>query len=307
MKTTLSLTVVLLVTSACAPPVSKDALAPLDGVLQAVEADVATTIDSEARAEAAARRDAAIFAGRPPYRLLPGCAAQDITLIGTPMSAEDEAVFICAYEEIDPEKRGPSNAEVTGRVLGLLSDYVSELDALARSDLPEQVAEAGAGLLTRTADLARAVGVDVSGSRLLSQPATIGRFARFGLEQYRARVLRRAVADARVPVDQALRLVVAYLLEDGKGRDPVVQTSAALLLADEAMQLSPGNAAIVAEFEAAFAANEAARAASPAVRMMRVLAAHNALADRLSGFASVEELTALVTELAELRRMIEAN
>ena len=223
MKTILSLTAILLVTSACTPPVSKDALAPLDGALQAVKADVATTIDSETRAEAVARRDAAIRAGRPPYRLLPGCAAQDITLIGEAMSAEEEAAFICAYEEIDLEKRSPSDAEVTGRVLGLLSDYVSELDALARSDLPEQVAEAGVGLLTRTADLATVVGVDVSGSRVLGAPATIGRFARFGLEQYRTRVLRRVVRDARAPVEQAVRLVVAYLLEEGTGRDPVVQ------------------------------------------------------------------------------------
>ena len=73
------------------------------------------------------------------------------------------------------------------------------------------------------------------------------------------------------------------------------------------MQLNPGNAKIVAEFEAAFAADEAARASSPAVRMMHVLAVHNALADRLAGPATVEELTALVNELAELRRLIEAK
>jgi hypothetical protein len=307
MKTTLSLVAMLLATSACTPPVSKDALAPLDGALQAVQADVASTIDTEARAEALARRNEAIREGRPPYRLLPGCAADDITLIGAPMSAEDREAFRCAYEEVDPKGRGPSNAEVAGQVLDLLADYVSELNALAQSDLPEKIDEAVAGLLTSTADLATAVGQDVTGSRLLGQPTTAGRLARFGLEQYRAHVLRRAVADARAPVDQAVRLVVSYLLEEGKGRDPVVQTSARLLEADAAMQLTPGNPAIVAEFEAAFAANEAARNASPAVRMMRVLAAHEALADRLSGPATVEELTALVDELAELRRLIQTD
>lgn len=307
MKTVRHLSAILLMASACTPLVSRDALAPLDGALKAVEADVAMTVDAAARAEAEARKAAAIRAGRPHFRLLPGCAAQDITLIGAPMTPEDKALFICAIEEVGNTTRSPNDAEVAGRVLRLLSAYVSELDALARSDLPEQVAEAGAGLLNSTAELAGAARVDVSGNWALANPSVLSRFSRFGLEQYRARVLRQVVRNARAPVEQAVRLIVAYLLEEDRARDPVVRTSAALLQADEAMQGNPGSAAAVAAFEAAFAANETARAASPSVRLMRVLAAHNALADRLAGPPSVEELTALVKELTELRRLIDTN
>lgn len=305
MKTALPLTAILLVTSACSVPVGKDTLAPLDTALREVNADIGATVATEVRAEAQARRNAAIRDGKPPYRLLPGCAADDITLIGVSKSAGDAATFVCDFEEIDANTRAPSNAETTARLLALLSSYVAELDALARSDLPEEVATAGVTLLTDTAGLADALGIKTATSPVLGQPQTIGRLTRFALEQYRARVLRQVVREARVPFGQAVRTIVSYLLEPGRDRDPVVRTSARLIEADAQMQMNPGNEGVVAAFEAAFAADKAARATSPAIRMMRVLAVHEALADRLQRPATAEELTALIKELAELRSLID--
>lgn len=304
MKKALSLTAILFVTSACTAPVGKETLAPLDTALQEVNVDVGGTVATEVRAEAQARRNAAIRDGKPPYRLLPGCAADDITLIGAPKNAQDAATFVCDFEEIDATTRAPTNAETTGKLLGLLSSYVAELDALTRSDLPEEVATAGVTLLTDAAGLASALGIETAKSPILGQPKSFGRLTRFALEQYRSRVLRQVVREARAPFEQAVRTIVSYLLETGKDRDPVVRSSARLLEADEQMQLNPGNEAVVAAFEADFAADRAARAISPAIRMMRVLAVHEALADRLQRPATAEELTALITELAELRRLL---
>ena len=301
MKKALSLTAMLLVTSACTVPVGKETLAPLDTALTEVRADVGGTIAAETRAEALARRNARIRAGEPPFRLGPGCGLDGITQAGQPGAAD----FTCDIREVDAEKRDPTRAETVGRILGLLSDYVAELDALARSDLPEEVADAGVSLLTSVGTLAGAAGIDTAGSRLLGQPQTVGRLARFGLEQYRARVLRQAVREARAPFRQAIETLVSYLLERGPDRDPVVRTSQRLLDADVAMQLNPGSEAAVAAFEAAFAADQAARATSPAVRLMRVLAVHEALADRLQSPASPEELQKLIDELAALRDLLD--
>jgi hypothetical protein len=286
--------------AACGPAVPPGSLDPLNDTFQLARQDTDALLAARIDAEEKARRDAVIRAGKMPY-VLSGCLPEDIITSVRPDKSLPPKAFDCKLNEID--QRAPTDAEKARQVLGLLSAYVESLDALTRSKSPTEVGASVAALLTSSAELATRDGGQPPQAWALRRPGVLAQLTEFGLERYRAAALRRAVWAAREPFRDGVETLVSLLVVDGL--DPVASTGARLVAAEAAMNDSPGDAGRVADLEAAFAADAAARETSPAIRLVRLLAAHEALADRLSGPPSLEETAALVDELAKLRKLIE--
>lgn len=287
----------------CGPALPPGQLAPLNAAFQAAATDVAPIITAETTAQARARRDASVRAGRLHYRLTPGCGTFDIDAALSDLSAGEIRMLVCERQEI--AAHAPTDAENAAAVLAQISRNLAEVDALSRATLHADVAASAGRLLREVNTLAAQPGQ--TAPWLLHHPDTASAVLRFGLERHRARVLRRAVARASAPFDQAVLTVIACLLAEGQRRDPLVQTSERLMDAETAMRAAPGNAASVAAFEAAFTADARARAQSPAIRLVQVQQAHRVLAARLEGPASLDEVSALIQELARLGTLLDAN
>ena len=297
----------VLLLAACAPAVPPDALAPLGGAMQAVTPDIAKIITTETTAEANARRDASIRAGQKHFTLV-GCQAPDIiTLMGEGVTATEMAATTCSMVGADKNGRPPSQAENSAQLLGLIQSYVAALDSLSKSKLPAEIAGSAEKMLTASSKAVELTGGTKPSAYALQKPGVIAAVTRFGLERYRAGVLRRTVAKARDPFREAVQTLTSYLLEPGKGRDPLERSAARLLLAEKAAADAPRDAAKVAALESAFAADAKVRKTSPSVRLLQMLIVHEALADQLEGPATIDEVIGLVDELAKLRAMIEAN
>lgn len=292
---------------ACAPPVPPASVAVLRAGFDTALTGVDAVAGAEVAAQLKAHQQTRIREGKPVYALSAGCNIDALEVKAGPDATRAPENYECILSPITGDDRPPSKAEKIAQVAKLLRAYIDNLYALASATSPEDAAAATTGIIAELTALHAAAneGTANAGAAptgwLFRNAGGVTSALRFGLEQWRAKQIRAAVRAARQPVNQAITTLLEFLREEGAGRDPLVPAAAALNAALEAADGNRRSAARVATLEAAHAAFVAASATSASYKLVAVLAAHEALADRLEGPATIEEVTALVKELAALR------
>lgn len=302
----------LVLVAACAPPVPPANVAVLRTAFTVALNEVDAVAAPEVAAQLKAHQQDLIRAGQAVYDLTAGCNINTLEVKASPDATQAASNYECNLTPVTLKGRQPSQPEKIAQVAQLLRGYIDNLYALASTTSPDEAAAAATGIIGELTALHAATQEGANDGAaptgwLFRNAGGVTSALRFGLEQWRARQIRAAVKAARQPVSEAIITLIEFLRVKGAGRDPLVPAAAALNAAYDATLADPKNPARVTTLEASHAAYVAARATSPAYKLAGVLAAHEALADRLEGPATIGEITALIKELAALRALALAD
>ena len=298
----------LVLLAACAPPVPPASVAVLRTAFTVALNEVDAIAAPEVAAQLKAHQQDRIRIGEPVYALTAGCNIKNLEVKASPDATRAPSNYECNLTPVTHKDRQLSQPEKIAQVAQLLRGYIDNLHALASATSPDEAAAAATGIIGELTALHVAANKGAAPTGWLFRNAGgVTSALRFGLEQWRARQIRAAVKAARQPVFEAIVTLLEYLRNEGAGRDPLVPAAIALNAAFVASTADPKNAARITTLEASHAAYVAARATSPAYKLAGVLAAHEALANRLEGPATIGEITALIKELAALRDLALAD
>lgn len=290
--------------SACTvPDASKEAeaFAKSTGALAGA---VSTQFDAEIATEAQRRKSAALANGTLIYSLTPGCSKilADISESGIENSSPD--LTNCNVINRLDENRDPTRAELAKKLAGLIAEYATALEALAKSNLPGEIEASSAALLANVGQLLQTAGGDASGVNQVAP--VISKGVGSVSQRAKARIIKRAVEQADTPIDNAVSSLIAVLIQ--QGRDPLYPAIANLQKAEEEMRLAlntPSYGSKVRAFEVARKTYQDAYAKSPTVALDQVRVTHASLVARLQSPATIDEIQSLLDELNELRTLID--
>lgn len=299
------LAVALIALGACAIPVQPQSLAQLAAATRASSDSVRGVTARHISSEERARRTADLSIGRVRYFATTGC---DPNHLVAEVGRDDRTGAMpapCQLVSRDAGERAATEAERIAELSALMVEYVGALEALAAARQPEAIASAVTRLIGETRGLAAEVspGAPPPGGWVFANPSAVSGLIRFGVERYRTAVLRRAVRQAREPFRSAGLTIASWIVS----ADHAQNSFAALEAAEARYQDRPGDPAALAAFEAALGRHADLLGRSPAVPVLHLVLAHEALARRLEEPASLAEVQAFVAELASLRAAINRN
>lgn len=264
---------------------------------------VSTQFDARIAAEAAQRRRNAIQAGKLIYGLTPGCDAILNDIGGAEVIDTSFQATNCAVIHRLDQDRALTQSELAKKLAGVIADYGSALESLAKSELPSEIEASSALLFTNISNLAAAAGGDAS--RLTEAAPFLSRGIGFVSTRAKARILKRAISQADQPLQASVSSLIAVLVAQGK--DPLFPAITALQSAEKQMRDARGSSQYgvkVRAFEKAEKAYRKAYLSSPSVSLDQVRKTHASLVARLQSGATLEEIQTLLDELKALRDLI---